>query len=292
MWSTPAHLHDLSDEEHFTPQHMRDYVLESTGWAPADVQVSDVVIGTFLGRTWKRLAQEARAEPVPRWILPAETTTLFQGRAGDRPVTVVKFPVGGPATAMVMEVLIACGARRFLILGAAGSLQESAPLGSLVLPEAVLREDGTSFHYLPPDAVPAPDPPLTALVRAACERRGIAPVAGVNWSTDAIFREFKKKVEHLRRDGVLCVEMEAATIFSVAAVRRVEATLLLAISDELFRPWAPAFLHDLYRQRVRDAQHILLDVAAELPLPERGSVHGPLGSGDAAGARPLLGGQG
>lgn len=292
MWSTPADVHDLNDEEHFTAQHMRDYVLESAGWAPADVQVSDVVIGTFLGRTWKRLAQEASADPVPRWILPAETTTLFQGKAGDRPVTIVKFPVGGPATAMVMEVLIACGARRFLILGAAGSLQERAPLGSLVLPEAVLREDGTSFHYLPPEVVPAPDPALTALVRAACEQRGISPISGTNWSTDAIFREFKKKVEHLRGRDVLCVEMEAATIFSVAAVRTVEATLLLAISDELFRPWAPAFLHDLYRQRVRDAQHILLDVAAALPLPERVSEPGPLGAGDAAGARPLAGGQG
>ncbi len=292
MWSTPAHLHDLNDEEHFTAQHMLQYVLESTGWAPADVQVSDVVIGTFLGRTWKRLAQETRAERVERWILPAETTTIFQGAAGGRPVTVVKFPVGAPATAMVMEVLIACGARRFLILGAAGSLQERAPIGSLVLPDAVLREDGASFHYLPPTAVPAPDAALTEQIRAACERRGITALSGTNWSTDAIFREFKKKVEHLRQTGVLTVEMEAATIFSVAAVRKVEASLLLAISDELFRPWAPAFLHDLYRQRVRDAQDILLEVAAGLPLPERASDQGPLGSGDAAHAGSLGGGQG
>ncbi|HLZ71686.1 MAG TPA: nucleoside phosphorylase [Dehalococcoidia bacterium] len=292
MWSTPAHLHDLDDEEHFTAQHMLEYVLESTGWAPADVQVSDVVVGTFLGRTWRRLAQEAHAERVERWILPAETTTLFKGTAGDRPVTVVKFPVGAPATAMVMEVLIACGARRFLILGAAGSLQERAPIGSLVLPQAVLREDGASFHYLPPEAVPAPDPSLTAKVQAACERRGITPLLGTNWSTDAIFREFKKKVEHLRQSGVLCVEMEAATIFSVAAVRGVEASLLLAISDELFRPWAPAFLHDLYRQRVRDAQQILLEVAAELPVPGPASANGPLGTGDPAHTLPLGDGQG
>jgi uridine phosphorylase len=190
-----------------------------------------------------------------------------------------------------MEVLIACGARRFLILGAAGSLQEQAPIGSLVLPDAVLREDGTSFHYLPPEAVPAPDVALTAQIRAACERRGVTPLSGTNWSTDAIFREFKRKVEHLRQSGVLCVEMEAASIFSVAAVRGVQASLLLAISDELFRPWAPAFLHELYRQRVRDAQDILLDVAAQLPVPE-GASGGPAGAGDPAHARTLGGGQG
>ena len=223
MWSTPAHVHDLDDEEHFTAQHMLHYVLESTGWAPDEMRVSDVVIGTFLGRTWKRLAARANAEPVKSWVLPSETTQLFHGVAGDRPVTVVKFPVGAPATAMVMEVLIACGARQFLILGAAGSLHEEAPIGSFVLPNAVLREDGTSFHYLSPETRPLPSAALTQRLRAACAAHAAPAVEGLNWSTDAIFREFKKKVTHHREQGVLTVEMEAATIYAVAMLRRVEA---------------------------------------------------------------------
>jgi uridine phosphorylase len=165
-----------------------------------------------------------------------------------------------------MELLIAAGARNFIVLGAAGSLQENVPAGSLVVPDGAVREDGTSFHYLPPEVLPRPSAALAERLRDGCRQHGVEPFSGMNWSTDAIFRELKKKVLYHRSQGVVTVEMEAAALFSVGMFRGVDIAFLLAVSDELFRPWAPAFREPVYRERLLMAHDIALEVAGGLPV--------------------------
>jgi uridine phosphorylase len=235
MWKPPE-AHDLSDEEHFTAEHALRYFLDAQGIGVADVGVQDVVVATFLRYTWKQLVEQTSAEPARYWIRSQETMPIHHGAVSGRPVTIVQLPVGAPAAVLQMEMLLACGARHFLVLGAAGSLQEHAPIGSLVVPDAAVREEGTSFHYLPPDVTPTPSEPLAARVRDACRERGVEPIGGTGWSTDAIFRELKKKVLHYRAQDVVCVDMEAAAMFAVGMFRGVEVAFLLGISDELFRP--------------------------------------------------------
>src|SRR5438105_15877202 len=106
MWSTPAEAHDLSDEEHFTAEHLLHYFLEARGVAVADVGVQDVVIGTFLRNTWKRSVTRAGARPAEHWLYPHEVTALSHGAVDGRPVTLVQLPVGAPAAVLVMELLI------------------------------------------------------------------------------------------------------------------------------------------------------------------------------------------
>jgi uridine phosphorylase len=267
MWPTPSDVHDLADEEHFTAEHALHYFLEAQGVEVADVGVSDVVVGTFLRYTWKPLVEATGGEPAKYWLRSQDSLPLHHGSVGGRPVTLVQFPVGAAGAVLQMEMLIACGARHFLILGAAGSLQEQAPIGSLVVPDAAVREEGTSFHYLPPETVAKPGAGLAELVRNGCRERGIEPVTGSGWSTDAIFRELKKKVQYYRSQGVVCVDMEASAMFAVGMFRQVEVAFLLGISDELFRPWAPAFLHDTYRERLLIGQEVLLEVAGKIPAP-------------------------
>ncbi len=262
----PPPAHDLADEEHFTAEHALHYFLDAQGIGVGDVGVQDVVVATFLRYTWKQLVEQTSAEPARYWIRSQETMPIHHGAVQGRPVTIVQLPVGAPAAVLQMEMLIACGARHFLVLGAAGSLQEQAPIGSLVLPEAAIREEGTSFHDLPPDVLPRPSESLAALVRDTCRERGVEPTGGTGWSTDAIFRELKQKVLHYRAEGVVCVDMEAAAMFAVGMFRGVEVSLLLGVSDELFRPWAPAFLHETYRERLLVGQQALLDAAARIPV--------------------------
>jgi len=263
VWSTPAHVHDLSDEEHFTAEHALRYFLEGRGLTVEEIGVNPTVVATLLPQTWRSLAAKAAAQPAKQWLYSHERIPLSHGLARDVPVSLVALPQGAPAAVMVMEFLIALGARRFLVLGAAGSLQERAPIGSFVVPEAVVREDGTSFHYQPPEVTPTPASALATLLRERSAAAGVAPVSGVNWSTDAIFRELKRKVLYFRKQGVLSVEMEAAALFAAGAFRGVEVAMLLVISDELFRPWAPAFLHETYRGRLKLAQDVLLDAASQ-----------------------------
>lgn len=267
MWSTPSDVHDLSDEEHFTAEHLLHYFLGSRGVSVSDIGISDVVICTFLPQTFSRIVKLCNATPAGHWLWSHDDRPLFHGTINGRPVSLSTLHVGAPGAVLSMEVMIASGARTFIVLGAAGSLQERAPIGSIVVPDAAIREDGTSFHYLAPEIEPRPNPALAAKLRTGFRDRGVDAHGGTNWSTDAIFRELKKKVQHYRTQGVLTVEMEAAAMFSVGMFRGVEVAFALAISDELFRPWAPAFREKSYRNALNTAQDVALAVAATLPVP-------------------------
>ena len=58
--------------------------------------------------------------------------------------------VGGPAAAGLMEETLAKGAEKILLFGACGVLDKSLAAGHLILPTAAYRDEGTSYHYLPP----------------------------------------------------------------------------------------------------------------------------------------------
>jgi len=261
----PPEVRRLDDEPHFTVQHMIASLRAAQGRTPDSYAIDETVVATFIPGIWKRLLTLASAEPRDRWLFANEIAAVARGAHNGRQLTLARLPQGAPAMAMVVEALIATGARRIIALGAAGSLQEHAPIGSLVIPTAAVRGDGTSQYYLPPERDALADPELCEALAASCRTRGAEPLLGVCWSTDALFRELKGEVAYYRSRGVLSVEMEAAALFSIATFYGARAALLLVISDELFRPWTPAFGNPLYRERFKLAQEIALDAAVRLP---------------------------
>lgn len=246
---------------HITPQDFRAYTAQVRGVDTEDVRVPALVMGAFQRDIWQHLRERTAAAPDPSGH-PREM--VEHGTLGDRELVVAKFPVGAPAATVLMEELIAFGARRFLFISAAGSLQPSSPIGSLALATSAIREEGTSFHYLPPEAVPCAAPALVDALHAAAYARGrVLPIGSV-WTIDAQYRELSSKVTRYAAQGVLAVEMEAAALFAVAEYRRAEAALLVVIGDELFHPWRPGFHLDELRIGLGEAAKIVLEAAARL----------------------------
>lgn len=162
--------------------------------------------------------------------------TATDGRVG-----VVRVPgVGGPATSLTMEVLIAQGATTFCVVGLAGSLRADLTVGDLVVVDRALRDEGTSHHYLEPSPYVDASGSVRESLEAALE--GDAYAVGPTWTTDAPYRETAAEVERYREEGVLTVDMEAATTFAIAAYRDVAAGALFTISDVLDPGgWEPYF---------------------------------------------------
>ncbi len=118
-------------------------------------------------------------------------------------------PLGAPQAALMLERLIAMGARRILILGCCGSLQPALKVGHLVVPTAALSEEGTSAHYPSRGGRAArADREIARLCRAGCGERSLPASAGRVWTTDALFRETRGKVARYGAQGLLAVEME------------------------------------------------------------------------------------
>src|SRR5690606_20328600 len=139
-----------------------------------------------------------------------------------RPIALFHPGVGAPLAAGILEEVIALGCRNFVACGGAGVLNRELALGHLVVPNAAVRDEGTSYHYLPPSREVAPTPAALAAVQATLQRRNVDHVVAKTWTTDAIYRETRPRMELRRAEGCVTVEMEAAALFAVARFRQVE----------------------------------------------------------------------
>src|SRR5262245_37866019 len=154
---------------------------------------------------------------------------------GGVPTTLLLGPYGAPATVATLETAIALGARRVLFLGICGSLQPDLRIGDFVLADHAIREEGTSYHYLPAEAPAEPSPALLDLAAARLLDAGVPYRCGTIWTTDAPYRETHTKVRRLASQGVLGVEMETSAVYALARFRGVDALSFQVVSDQLVR---------------------------------------------------------
>lgn len=128
--------------------------------------------------------------------------------------------VGAPFAVLVAEQLFATGCRFLISMTSAGQLKPLRSPPYFVLIERALRDEGTSYHYLPPAVfADAPTDALT-LTDGAFHGNGVTVVRGATWTTDAPFRETADALRAMRERGLLAVEMEAAALYAFAAARR------------------------------------------------------------------------
>jgi purine-nucleoside phosphorylase len=156
----------------------------------------------------------------------------------DRKLIVTRLPLGAPITAGRMEQLIARGTKQFLILGAAGAVGEGLGISDIVLCTRAIRDEGASHHYIKSAKYAMPDKKLTWRIGALMNESGMAFSRGTTWTIDTFYAETKEELAQYRKEGVLTVEMEAATLFAVAAKRKVSAAAVFAISDTLGERWS------------------------------------------------------
>jgi len=171
-----------------------------------------------------RLAQHLLAAPMQ--VLNTNRGLWgYTGSAADgAPLTIQSTGMGGPSTAIVAEELIGLGARRLVRVGTCGLLGAGRELGSLLVAGAALCADGASRALGGGERADG-DPALTA----ALER--VAGPAALVASSDLFYDPEPARAEAWAAAGAAAVEMEAATLFTVARRHGVAAGCLLVVSD-------------------------------------------------------------
>ena len=222
--------------------------------------VSPRVIMTFVRRDYQYLCRLAGAQGSRREFADCP---FRQGVWNGRPVTIVGPAPGAPYAVLVMEKLIALGARAILGLGWCGSLQAGLCIGDLVIPTAAHSEEGTSIHYPCCGPESGPDPTLVQLLSQELCRGGHAFRTGKVWTTDAFYRETVHKVKTYGERGMLAVEMEMSALFTVGQFRQAAVAGLLIVSDELFTlTWQHGFRNWRLRQARQQAAQVALATLA------------------------------
>ncbi len=141
--------------------------------------------------------------------------------------------VGAPMAAGLLEEVIALGCRKFIACGGCGVLERDIPVGGLIVVAAAVRDEGVSYHYLPPAReVAADEAALNALVKTLDARR-IPYRVGKTWTTDAPYRETRDRIARRKTEGCLTVEMEAAALMAVARFRGVTFGQVLYGGDDV-----------------------------------------------------------
>ena len=149
----------------------------------------------------------------------------YTGVAPDgEPLTIQSTGMGGPSAAIVVEELIALGARRLVRIGTCGALDDDLELGTLLAVAEALPADGTSVALGAREGL-RPDDELLERLTAA----GARPV--VVASTDLFYDPRDGQGAAWLRRGAVAVEMEAATILAVARRRGVRAACVLGVTD-------------------------------------------------------------
>lgn len=150
-----------------------------------------------------------------------------------RRVAVVHPGVGAPLAAGILEELIALGCRKFIACGGAGVLNREIAVGHIVVPTSAVRDEGTSYHYLPPSREVSASPEAVAAIEAVLQADNVPYVLGKTWSTDGLFRETPAKIARRREEGCITVEMEASAFFAVAQFRGVTFGQILYGGDDV-----------------------------------------------------------
>jgi uridine phosphorylase len=150
-----------------------------------------------------------------------------------RQVAVFHPGVGAPLVGAFLEEAIECGCRCFVGIGMAGGLVPSLTIGHVTVPTSAIRDEGTSYHYLPAGRTVDPSPEAVQAIEQTLEKHGVPYVTGATWTTDAPYRETRGKVERRVAEGCITVEMEAAALFAIATFRKVPLGMIFMTSDDL-----------------------------------------------------------
>jgi uridine phosphorylase len=160
-------------------------------------------------------------------------TRMWEWNEGGRRHGVVGCAVGGSFAVLVAEQLFASGCELLISVASAGQIAEAGPPPYHILIERSLRDEGTSYHYLPPAAYVDADARVLALAAETFAVNGLSVLRGATWTTDAPFRETRETVARRKADGVLAVEMEAAALYAFAAAREFPVLCLAHVTNQL-----------------------------------------------------------
>ena len=163
-----------------------------------------------------RHLRDSGARRSPCWA--CYHTELYELDLNVGTVGVVGCAVGAPFAVLVAEELFVSGCEFLVSVTSAGQIVPARKPPYFVVIDRALRDEGTSYHYLPPgDYARIPQQSLDIAQAALTTSSDV--VQGGSWTTDAPFRETEEAIAFARSEHLLAVEMEAAALYALARAK-------------------------------------------------------------------------
>lgn len=215
----------------FTPDALLREARRQKGIDPA--AVPEICILDPDGDIVRHLVTTQRAQRLATW--PCYHTDLYTFEHEGLAYGIVGCAVGAAFAVLVAEEMFASGCRILVSMTSAGQILPVQAPPYFVVIDRALRDEGTSYHYLPAADCSLADENLVKLAQASLTGAGQAIQVGATWTTDAPFRETAEAIAAAREAGILAVEMEAAALYAFATARHKSVLCLAHVTNQMGR---------------------------------------------------------
>ena len=197
------------------------------------IDIPEHAVACFFQDVITKLSQQHKARVIKHLKSEIGTHPVYELDLDGKRLAVFHPGVGAPLAAGMLEEVIALGCKKFIACGGAGVLDGDLAVGHIIVPTTAIRDEGTSYHYLPPGREVGANQEGVAAIERVLQAHQCEYILSKTWTTDAIYRETEAKVRLRKAEGCITVEMEAAAFFAVAQFRNVQFAQLLYGGDDV-----------------------------------------------------------
>ena len=203
------------------------------GHASKAVEGANGIVLSFFSETVEGIAERESLPVVGSIRSEMGEHRVYQIEREGQSLGLFQVGVGAPLAAGQLDELLGMGYRSVIVCGSAGVLDSGIDFARIMICERAVRDEGTSYHYLPAGEPSVAHPQAVNVLEALLEEREIPHFKGQSWTTDAFYRETPGKVARRREEGCSMVEMEASALFAVARYRGARIGQMLYGGDDV-----------------------------------------------------------
>jgi len=164
---------------------------------------------------------------------PCYHTKLYDFRLGELELGIIACAVGAPFAVLVAEQLFVSGCRLLISVTSSGVINKVPDYIDYILIKEAVRDEGTSYHYLPPEETAAIKNSLLVSLEKVLHQNASNVLVGRSWTTDAPYRETTSAIEKMKSSDVHVVEMEAAALYAFAKARNKKIVCFAHITNSM-----------------------------------------------------------
>ena len=190
-------------------------------------------LSIFNKRLIAEIEQNYKVEKIAQINSETKDYPVYKINVDGTDIAIYQTPVGAAAAVGSFEEMIEMGTKNLLLVGCCGCLDSSIEDYSIIIPTSALRDEGTSYHYMPASDEVEIDAKCVNIIENFIKAKNISYNKGKTWTTDALYRETKDKVEARKKQGAITVDMECSAMAAVAKFRGVNFGQFFYAADNL-----------------------------------------------------------
>jgi uridine phosphorylase len=181
----------------------------------------------------RSLTVRGEAQLHPAWA--CYHTQLYSFSRAGIDFGIVGGAVGSSFAVLIAEQMFAAGCKLLISVTSSGQIVPARPPPYFIAIDRALRDEGTSYHYMPATEYSEADPALIAALDGAFDHLQVPVLIGATWTTDAPFRETQPAIDAMRDKNLLAVEMEAAALYAFAHARQKPVLCFAHVTNQMGR---------------------------------------------------------